>query len=271
MNPHKYIVSGPAKELSYRPDNSDKGSSGNRAIRLKARRGGGPGVRRPLPRVARRARFGSRLRVGRGRGDCCTVGEYNAAKNGGAREGSATEGVSPMAGGGDLLLVIDVQQGFLNRHTEPVVGAVLGLLGRAKAAGVPLAFTRFVNTPGSAYERWIGWSGLMAEPGTLLAPPLELHAARGRVFVKHGYTAFTDAFAAYVRDQGVTRLFVCGVDTDCCVLKTAVDGFERGIEPVVLADACASHAGVEAHETGLRLLRRLIGGRQVRSGAASFP
>ena len=51
------------------------------------------------------------------------------------------------------------------------------------------------------------------------------------------------------------------------MLKTAIDAFERGIEPVVVVDACASHAGREIHEAGLTLLRRFVGGRQLRTTA----
>jgi len=62
-------------------------------------------------------------------------------------------------------------------------------------------------------------------------------------------------------------LVLCGIATDGCVLKTAVDAFERGIEPVVVVDACASHAGNAVHEAGLLLLGRFIGAGQLRSVA----
>jgi nicotinamidase-related amidase len=51
-----------------------------------------------------------------------------------------------------------------------------------------------------------------------------------------------------------------------CVLKSAVDAFELGLTPYVIADASASHAGPRAHEAGLYLLARFIGARQVLSG-----
>jgi nicotinamidase-related amidase len=48
-----------------------------------------------------------------------------------------------------------------------------------------------------------------------------------------------------------------------CVLKTAVDAFERDLTPWIIEDASASHAGVAAHEAGLLVARRFIGGRQI--------
>ncbi len=52
-------------------------------------------------------------------------------------------------------------------------------------------------------------------------------------------------------------------DTDICVLKTAVDAFERDLSPWVLKDACASHAGPEAHDAGLLITERFIGANQI--------
>ena len=76
--------------------------------------------------------------------------------------------------------------------------------------------------------------------------------------------AFTDAFARHLEAHAVARLVLCGVATDGCVLKTAVDAFERGVEPIVVVDACASHGGTAAHEAGLLLLGRFIGKDQLK-------
>jgi nicotinamidase-related amidase len=61
----------------------------------------------------------------------------------------------------------------------------------------------------------------------------------------------------------ISEVFLCGIETDCCVLKTAVDLFEHHYRPVVLSSACASRAGKENHEAGLKILRRMIGNEQV--------
>jgi len=162
----------------------------------------------------------------------------------------------------DMLLVVDVQNGFVNEHTRHVVDTVNALIGAFSRRGEPVAFTRFVNTPGSGYQRWIGWTRFMHGPENDLFDALD--AGAGPVFIKHGYTAFTPEFETHVREQRVERLVVCGIATDGCVLKSAVDAFERGIEPVVVTDACASHAGSAVHEAGLLLLGRFIGTRQLK-------
>lgn len=164
-----------------------------------------------------------------------------------------------------MLLVVDVQNGFVNAHTRHVVAAVNVLVDAFRARGEPIAFTRFVNIPGSGYQRWIGWTRFMQEPENSLCDVV--HAGAAPVFIKHGYTAFTPEFEDHCRAQRIERLVLCGIATDGCVLKSAVDAFERGIEPVVVADACASHAGQEVHAAGLLLLGRFIGSGQLKSVA----
>ena len=164
-----------------------------------------------------------------------------------------------------MLLVVDVQNGFVNEHTRHVIEPINRLIGAFSERGEPVAFTRFVNRPDSGYERWIGWTRFMHGPENDLYDAIDARA--GPVFVKHGYTAFTPELESYLREQQVERLVLCGIATDGCVLKSAVDAFERGIEPVVVTDACASHGGSEIHEAGLLLLGRFIGAGQLKSVA----
>ena len=73
----------------------------------------------------------------------------------------------------------------------------------------------------------------------------------------------TRSFLNELRQSGTTEVSLCGIDTDACVMATALDLFQNGIRPVVLAEACASHAGPDYHEAGLKLLARLIGREQI--------
>ncbi len=46
-------------------------------------------------------------------------------------------------------------------------------------------------------------------------------------------------------------------------MKTAVDAFERRLTPLIISDACASHAGGDVHAAGLMILGRFIGKEQL--------
>jgi len=156
------------------------------------------------------------------------------------------------------LIVVDVQNGFVNAESAHVVPRIANLVRRWPG---PVVFSRFVNAPGSSFERLMGWRRLQGPPETDLVAELEDLAET--VIDKGTYTVFADAGRAVALAQGWTEVWVCGIDTECCVLATAVGAFEMGLAPYVLVDYSASHAGAAAHEAGLYLLGRLIGKRQV--------
>jgi nicotinamidase-related amidase len=162
-----------------------------------------------------------------------------------------------------VLLVVDMQNGFLNPNSVSVIAPVQRLITEARRRGIATVFTRFSNREGSQYERLIGWTRLRTSPETDITDELDVGGAT--VIAKEQYSAFTPEFCALVENKRWQRLLICGVATDGCVLKTAVDAFERGMVPIVVADACASHAGAQVHDAGLLLIGRFIGRSQVMS------
>ncbi len=67
-----------------------------------------------------------------------------------------------------------------------------------------------------------------------------------------GYSAFDghDAadrpFSRVLEEEGIKRLYLCGLATDCCVKATAFDAIKRGYEVILLIDAVK---GVDAAES----------------------
>ncbi len=62
---------------------------------------------------------------------------------------------------------------------------------------------------------------------------------------KSAYSCLTEPFVDRLRSDGVNWVHLCGIATEDSVLATAVDLFQHGIEPVVLAHACGSDSGHE--------------------------
>ena len=158
------------------------------------------------------------------------------------------------------LIIIDVQKGFVNQWTGHIPARVedrQGEFGR-------VIVTRFVNPPGSPHRRFLGWTRFAAgsADAELAFQPRE----GARIIDKSTYTCASSDFITELKQNRVERVHLCGIATDNCVLKSAVDLFEAGLEPLVLAADCASHGGPECHATGLLLLARLIGVERVIDG-----
>ncbi len=153
---------------------------------------------------------------------------------------------------GDVLVLVDVQEDFVSGSLAVPDGAgVIGPLNACVAAfheaGLVVVATRdwhpathqsfreqggpwpahcVAHTPGAAFAR-----GLKLPEGTWLVSKATRPA-------REAYSGFegTDLDARLKR-LGARRLFVGGLATDYCVLRTVLDARSRGYETFVLTDA----------------------------------
>ncbi|WP_280443882.1 cysteine hydrolase family protein [Nocardia brasiliensis] len=168
-----------------------------------------------------------------------------------------------------VLIVVDLQNGFVNEASAHIVPVVVDLVDRWLAVGAEVIFTRFRNHHGSQFQRLLDWNHLFDETDTALIPELEpyIEHPRTQVLDKTTYTALTPEAITHIRRIATTNVAIAGIATNACVLKTALDVFEVGLTPWIIADACAScsrhRPAGEVHESALTLLGRLIGTRQL--------
>ncbi|MEV0144682.1 MULTISPECIES: cysteine hydrolase [unclassified Nonomuraea] len=163
-----------------------------------------------------------------------------------------------------VVVVVDVQQHFVREASAHVVPVIVDLVARWQAAGGDVVFTRYINYPGSPFERLVGWSECMTSPQIDIVDELQPYTAHAYVLDKKGYGLFADpASAALVAEQGWQDIYVCGIATESCVLATALGGFEADLTPWLIEDASASHAGQQVHEAGILVTQRFIGQRQI--------
>ena len=167
------------------------------------------------------------------------------------------------------LLVVDVQNGFVNEFSAHAVPVIVDLATRWAQANQPAVYTRYWNYTGSPWERLIGWKALYGPPETDIVDELATLVDRPEAHTldKTVYTALTAEGADLLRGLDVSDLVICGIATDACVLKTALDAFELGYTPWVVRDAVASnatrHRAAEIHESALLHISRLVGAGQV--------
>lgn len=68
------------------------------------------------------------------------------------------------------LIVVDVQEGFINQFTEHIPERVARLIDQHDFD--PILFTRFINSPDGPHSRFMGWSDCATEPEINIAPEL---------------------------------------------------------------------------------------------------
>jgi len=159
------------------------------------------------------------------------------------------------------LLVVDMQNDFADpagslyvREGERVVALIDDEIALARAAGATVLYTQDwhpEHTPHFAKDGGIwpdhcvqGTWGAALHPDLAVAGPVVRKGADGR----DGYSGFTvrdprtgetapTTLERMLRDAGITRLVVCGLATDYCVVETVCDARMLGFAVEVVSDA----------------------------------
>jgi nicotinamidase/pyrazinamidase len=150
----------------------------------------------------------------------------------------------------DALIVVDVQRDFcpggalaVPRGDEvvPVINRILGLGGWLAIA------TRDWHPPDHC--SFTPQGGIWPVHCVAGTPGAAFHSGVDAARVRHvvskattrgaeAYSGFQDTdLQALLAQQGIRRIFVCGLATDYCVKATALDGRKAGLDVAVLEDA----------------------------------
>jgi nicotinamidase-related amidase len=164
------------------------------------------------------------------------------------------------------LLIVDIQNGFVNDKSRHIVRVVRALASRWLECGAPVYMSQFTNEANSQWDRLLDWHRLTSESEIAIFPGLADISEHAKTYRKQSYSCVVGPFLEDLEREPWTEVVVCGIATDGCVLATVIDLFEyagRAIRPIVVQDACASHAGAEVHDAGLLLIGRFIGRDQI--------
>ena len=164
----------------------------------------------------------------------------------------------------NILIVVDMQKGFVgNDQIMQLMNRVADLLKKDIFDAV--IATRFLNGENSIYEKLFNWKRLETEEEREIPPMIAEYA--DCIVDKYVYSCVDKSFLqrlCQINDGDyLERVFITGVDTDCCVLATAVSLYESNVRPIVLTQFVYSNGGEESHKAGLLCLERLIGEKQM--------
>ena len=162
------------------------------------------------------------------------------------------------------LVVVDVQNDFADpngslfvRGGEAIVARVNDEVQRAAAGGATVVYTQDwhpASTPHFAKDGGIWPVHCVAGTwGAELHPDLIVAGASVRKGIngEDGYSGFTmrdpitgeeqsTELDGLLREQGITRVVVCGLATDYCVRGTVLDACRIGFDTTVLSEAMAA-------------------------------
>lgn len=150
------------------------------------------------------------------------------------------------------LVIIDMQNGFMNQYTEHLPHKTAKFIEENYFDSI--IATRYCNTPETACYKLGNWKECMSgTPDAEIVSVIKPFAQR--IFDKTAYSGFTNEFRNYIKNENFDTLFFCGLNTDCCVLATVLACYDAVQDCIVISDLCASTLGEEKHNHALDLLR----------------
>ncbi|MEW5869658.1 MAG: isochorismatase family protein [Chloroflexota bacterium] len=155
----------------------------------------------------------------------------------------------PFDGRSSALLVLDMQEYFLEPDSHAFVPSALAILPGVRALvqayaalELPIVFTRHVNTAQDAGLLATWWRDLITaeHPRSALTPHLD--SSLGQVIEKTRYDAFLGTeLESWLRARQVDQLVITGVMTHLCCETTARSAFMRGWQVFFLVDGTATY------------------------------
>ena len=171
----------------------------------------------------------------------------------------------------DALIVVDVQNCFVDGGTLPVKGGaeVVPVINKLSGAFENVVVTQDWHTPGHVsfasahqgkkpfettklpYGTQVLWPDHCVQGSEDAALLKGLTLPKAQLIIRKGYHQSTDSYsafmeadgktstglAAYLRAHGVASVYVCGLATDFCVAWTALDARKAGFKAAVIEDA----------------------------------
>jgi nicotinamidase-related amidase len=130
------------------------------------------------------------------------------------------------------LLIIDIQQAmcvgeYAMFDINAVIARVNALSAGARAAGLPVVLVQHEEDEGPMVAHSPGWT----LPDSLLTDPSDLRVRKRSPNSFHG-----TGLDAQLKARGVSRLVVCGLQTEFCVDTTVRQALALGYEVLLVAD-----------------------------------
>lgn len=157
----------------------------------------------------------------------------------------------------NILIIVDAQKGFITDCSSHV----LSRLDTLQHQFDHVIFTKFYNPDPSPFREILDYHKL---PPSDADTELALTPRKDAIIIERPlYTCLTSELREHLERLDAKEVYVCGVATEACVLKTVLDLFEHNIRPYVIENICASDQDKHYHDIAISLMKKLVGKDQI--------
>lgn len=152
------------------------------------------------------------------------------------------------------LLILDMEQAFINDYTNDLPSKIEDYIASTYYDHIVIG--KFINHLDSIFLKRLGMNHCLdKEDCELLIQPSKPYIVMERT----AYTMYTEQLETYLKENKIKYVYLCGIDTNKSILKTALDLLERGYYVYIIKNLCRSSLGTTYHDMAIRLLEQAIG------------
>ena len=153
-----------------------------------------------------------------------------------------------------LLIVIDMQKGF--RFEESL--AIAEKFNKHISNFDNVCFAMFENRKKSLFETQLKWVDFQNDEDKELLDGLDV-PENAHFINHHNYTVYNDELKSLIKKLAPSEIYLSGLFSDVCLLKTSMDMFDDEIIPYIIKDLSASPHGDNAHDVAFATMAEAIG------------
>lgn len=160
----------------------------------------------------------------------------------------------------NILIMIDNQNGFTTTNKTKKISKRIVDLSNQNFFDYQIATQYFnnLNSQQNLFTRLQNWNYLVDKKEIDYVDNLKYDCS----IRKDIYSCINNEMINQLKQLNNNKLpeyvFLCGMDTECCVLKSCVDLFEIGVIPILLDYYTFSNSGFFAYLRGIKLYCRLV-------------
>jgi nicotinamidase-related amidase len=152
-----------------------------------------------------------------------------------------------------VLVAVDVQKGFVSPSSQHVLKPIEAIQHHFDH----VVFTRFYNPDPSPFRRILDYQKMA--PGSDGIELAITPRADAVIIDKPNYSGCNDRLEWQLNAWQAREVYIAGIATEACVMKTVSDLFEQDVVTWVIADLCASDKEPRFHDMAISILGTLIG------------
>jgi nicotinamidase-related amidase len=158
------------------------------------------------------------------------------------------------------LVVIDMQNWSINKDTKKLPSRVADFIDKNSNKFDFVLFTSARNTKESNLYKHLGVKEGLSGKQIEMRKEIKRFLTKENLFRKTTYSAFkSKKFLDFLKRNRIEILYLCGINTDKCVLATAFEAFDLGYDIRIIDDLIGSTTRTRAkHQGALKVLKGLV-------------